>query len=165
MAIFKFVKQAGDLVSEGLEHAANVAAETANKGAEVVSIAAIQAKIKASSLNPRDLSMKQVDDDTVKVYAVVDSSEEKEELILLVGNTPGVAQIEDAIKVKPQGGGEVKTTAPRFYTVKEGDTLSHIAQAELGDSGLYMRIFEANRNTLSSPDQIAVGQTLRIPHT
>ena len=29
MAIFKFVKQAGDLVSEGLEHAANVAAETA----------------------------------------------------------------------------------------------------------------------------------------
>ena len=52
---------------------------------------------------------------------------------------------------------------PKFYTVKSGDTLSSIAQSELGDSARYTEIFNANRNILSNPDAIDVGQTLRIP--
>ena len=94
---------------------------------------------------------------------VVGSAEEKEELILLVGNTPGVAKVEDAIKVRPEGGAEVAAPTPKFYTVKSGDTLSSIAQSELGDSARYTEIFNANRNILSNPDAIDVGQTLRIP--
>ncbi|MCA9779013.1 MAG: LysM peptidoglycan-binding domain-containing protein [Candidatus Eremiobacteraeota bacterium] len=155
MAIFNFVKQAGQMMSEGLEKAA--AAATAASEAD------IKAKIEASSLSPKDLAVKKVDDETVKVYAVVASAEEKEELILLVGNTPGVAKVEDAIKIRPEGGAEVAAPAPKFYTVKSGDTLSDIAQSQLGDSGRYMEIFNANRNTLSNPDAIDVGQTLRIP--
>ena len=51
----------------------------------------------------------------------------------------------------------------RRYTVKAGDTLSKIARDHYGKSGEYMRIFEANRNVLSDPDKIKVGQELVIP--
>ena len=124
-----------------------------------LALEAIQAKIAASSIEPRDLAMKKVDDETVKIYAVVDTAEEMEELVLMVGNTPGVAKVENAIKVK----GQAAAAAPKFYTVQSGDTLSDISARELGDAGRYMEIFNANRNILSNPDAIDVGQTLRIP--
>jgi nucleoid-associated protein YgaU len=53
--------------------------------------------------------------------------------------------------------------ANRTYTVKVGDTLSKIAKRYYGDSSLYRRIFEANRRVLRDPDDIQVGQVLRIP--
>jgi nucleoid-associated protein YgaU len=159
MAIFNFVKQAGQMMSEGLDKAADAAHAVAHE----ISIAGIEAKIKASNIKPRDLALKKVDDETVKIYAVVDTAGQMEELILLVGNTPGVAKVENALKVKPEGQAEVSTAIPKFYTVKSGDTLSEIAGRELGDSGRYMDIFNANRNILSNPDAIDVGQTLRIP--
>ena len=52
---------------------------------------------------------------------------------------------------------------PVFYTVVSGDTLSHIAKAQYGNANAYMKIFEANKPMLSSPDKIYSGQTLRIP--
>jgi len=157
MAIFNFVKQAGQLMSEGLDKASAAAQE--------ISVQAIEAKIKASSIEPRDLALKKVDDETVKIYAVVDTAAQMEELILLVGNTPGVAKVENALKVKPQGQPEESIALPKFYTVKAGDTLGDIAQRELGDTNRYNEIFQANRNILSSPDAIDVGQTLRIPQS
>ena len=51
----------------------------------------------------------------------------------------------------------------RQYTVKPGDTLSKISREFYGDANQYTRIFEANRNVLSDPNQIDVGQTLVIP--
>jgi nucleoid-associated protein YgaU len=51
----------------------------------------------------------------------------------------------------------------RTYTVKAGDTLSKIAKQHLGDGNAYMKIFEANRDQLSNPDQIKPGQTLKLP--
>ena len=57
------------------------------------------------------------------------------------------------------GGGQ--TT--RSYTVKAGDTLSKISKELYGNANQYMKIFEANRDRLKSPDQIQVGQQLVIP--
>jgi LysM repeat protein len=51
----------------------------------------------------------------------------------------------------------------RSYTVKAGDSLSKISKQFYGNAGDYMRIFEANRDKLSSPDQIQPGQELIIP--
>ena len=58
------------------------------------------------------------------------------------------------------GGGEA---AYDEYTVASGDTLSKIARNYYGNSGEYMKIFNANTDQLSSPDRIRVGQKLKIP--
>ena len=49
------------------------------------------------------------------------------------------------------------------YTVQPGDTLSKIAKQYYGNASAYMRIFEANRNILTDPNKIQVGQRLVIP--
>ena len=49
------------------------------------------------------------------------------------------------------------------HTVASGDTLSKLAKVYLGDAGRYMEIFNANKETLSNPDMIKVGQRLNIP--
>ncbi|HEU0089501.1 MAG TPA: Gmad2 immunoglobulin-like domain-containing protein [Pseudonocardiaceae bacterium] len=49
------------------------------------------------------------------------------------------------------------------YTVVKGDTLSGIAKHWYGDASKYPRIFEANRDQITDPDKIFVGQVLRIP--
>ena len=51
----------------------------------------------------------------------------------------------------------------KTYTVQSGDSLSKIAKEHYGDAMQYMKIFEANRDQLSNPDQINVGQVLTIP--
>ena len=56
------------------------------------------------------------------------------------------------------GGGQGRT-----YKVQSGDTLSKISRQFYGDPNQYMRIFEANRNQLSDPNRIQVGQELVIP--
>ena len=53
--------------------------------------------------------------------------------------------------------------SPKTYTVKAGDTLSHIAKEHLGSAGAYMKIFELNKDQLSDPDKIKPGQVLRLP--
>ncbi len=49
------------------------------------------------------------------------------------------------------------------YTVKSGDTLSAVAKKFLGSANRYMDIFNVNKDQLSDPDKIKVGQTLVIP--
>jgi nucleoid-associated protein YgaU len=51
----------------------------------------------------------------------------------------------------------------RTYTVKPGDSLSKIAKNFYGNANDYMRIFEANKNTLTDPNEIQAGQELVIP--
>lgn len=52
----------------------------------------------------------------------------------------------------------------RFYTVESGDSLAYIALQFYGSTSAYGRIFEANRDKLSSPDKVQIGQRLRIPN-
>lgn len=63
---------------------------------------------------------------------------------------------------------QVKPDLPKIYVVQDGDNLSKIAQkfygAVKGNKTInVMRIFEANRKLLKSPDNISVGQKLIIP--
>ena len=61
------------------------------------------------------------------------------------------------------GEGSRNRSAGQTYTVKPGDTLSKIAQQFYGKTSEYNKIFEANRDKLSNPDQIQAGQELVIP--
>ena len=51
----------------------------------------------------------------------------------------------------------------KIHTVQSGETLSSIAKQYYGDANEYMAIFEANKDKLSNPDSIQVGQELVIP--
>jgi nucleoid-associated protein YgaU len=79
-------------------------------------------------------------------------------VVLAVGNTSGVARVDDRM--------EDAAAAPEavMYTVKSGDSLSKIAKAHYGDAMKYKEIFEANKPLLKDPDKIYPGQVLRIPH-
>jgi nucleoid-associated protein YgaU len=48
------------------------------------------------------------------------------------------------------------------YTVERGDTLSTIARAEDVDGG-WRALYAANRDQLSNPNRISVGQVLQLP--
>jgi nucleoid-associated protein YgaU len=76
----------------------------------------------------------------------------------------------DKIKEHPNWENEVvadiqaaKTDVHGYYEVKSGDTLSGIAKKVLGSANRYMDIFNANKDQLSDPDKIKVGQRLVIP--
>lgn len=51
----------------------------------------------------------------------------------------------------------------RTCVVKSGDTLSEIAEREYGDASQWRKIYDANRDTLSDPDLIHPGDTLKLP--
>ncbi len=51
----------------------------------------------------------------------------------------------------------------RVITVRRGDTLSSIAERELGSSARWDDIFQVNRAQLSDPDELAVGMRLVLP--
>ena len=76
--------------------------------------------------------------------------------------------IEDPDKIFP---GQVLTLPaatptdppPRIYTVRRGDTLSGIAEKELGDASRWPEIFELNRDVIDDPDKIFPGQLLLLP--
>jgi len=49
------------------------------------------------------------------------------------------------------------------YKVQSGDTLSKISKRFYGSANEYMKIFDANKDKLTDPDKIQVGQELKIP--
>ncbi len=67
----------------------------------------------------------------------------------------------DETKDEAQGSGAWDAT--QWHEVVSGDTLSKIAEKYYGDPGLFMQIFEANKDVLTDPNRIRVGQKLRIP--
>lgn len=51
----------------------------------------------------------------------------------------------------------------RTHLVRDGDTLSSLADEYLGSSKRYLEIYEANRELLASPDLLPIGAELQIP--
>ena len=49
------------------------------------------------------------------------------------------------------------------YVVQQGDTLSRIAEHQLGDAGRWSEIFELNKDLIADPDKIHPGQVLALP--
>lgn len=98
-----------------------------------------------------------LNDDTVAAYGEVDTQEQKEKVILALGNVEGICCVDDRMSVnnpEPEA---------KFYEVKSGDSLSKISKEFYGDPMKYNAIFEANKPMLSHPDKIYPGQVLRIP--
>ena len=55
------------------------------------------------------------------------------------------------------------TSQSKTYTIAKGDTLSKIAHNEYGDSKLWRKIFEHNKDVIKDPDKIFPGQVISLP--
>jgi nucleoid-associated protein YgaU len=61
------------------------------------------------------------------------------------------------------GSSSTAPAASTTYTVKSGDSLSHIAKHLYGDASKWHRIYDANRDKIKNPDLIQPGWVLTIP--
>lgn len=179
MGLIDFVKDVGHKL--GLEHGGTQPAGTAQhaatpqpaaqhapqpQAAPAQPSAADQDRQKAAALFQRlqQLGLATGDDVSVRVDGAkatltgkVPSQDVKEKIVLVVGNSQGIAQVDDQLQApqaQPEG---------TYYDVKSGDTLSKIAKQFYGDANRYHEIFDANRPMLKNPDEIYPGQKLRIP--
>jgi nucleoid-associated protein YgaU len=150
MGLIDFIKDAGELIfGQGKE------TPTADANAEASAGAALVKSVTDLGLPIENLSI-QVKGDVATVSGMA-SQADREKAVLAVGNTKGIAQVDDQITV------ETPEPEATFYTVQRGDTLSKIAREYYGDASKYPMIFEANRPMLKDPDKIYPGQKLRIP--
>ncbi len=78
----------------------------------------------------------QYDDGTATVRGRAATQADKEKVVLAVGNTEGVEQVDDRMEVS------TPEAEAQMYTVKSGDSLSKIAKEFYGDPMKYPAIFE-----------------------
>ncbi|HMQ07730.1 MAG TPA: peptidoglycan-binding protein LysM [Saprospiraceae bacterium] len=151
MGLFSFFKKAG---ARKIEPTASkgISAEELKKA----KISLLHTIVKDTGITVEELDI-EFDDDQVTVYGEVQTQEDREKIILSLGNVEGIACVDDRLSVVRQEPESI------FYEVKKGDSLSKIAKAHYGNAMKYMEIFEANKPMLKDPNLIYPGQMLRIP--
>lgn len=96
--------------------------------------------------------------DVVELSGETDDPEAVEKAVLMAGNIEGIGEVKVQGLKSPPISEDVD-----YYEIQSGDTLSKIAKQFCGDPNAYPAIFEANRQVIKDPDQIFVGQKIRIP--
>ncbi|NMH88892.1 peptidoglycan-binding protein LysM [Flavivirga algicola] len=158
MGLFSFIKNAGaKIFGIGTTDAEDTAKATVEElilekaAAEKLKKIIVDLKLQAENLNIF------IDDDIAVVTGLAYDQATKEKIILVVGNSEGIALVDDRMEVV------YKKPEAQFHTVINGDTLGKIAKEFYGDAMKYPVIFEANKPMLTDPDKIYPGQLLRIP--
>ena len=154
MGIFDFIRNAGRKPAPAPDAPKVETAE--EKLAEMQTGNAILRTILSMDLDVTN-PMVEFDDGTVTLRGTAADQATREKVVLIAGNTQGVARVDDRMTV------EKEAPQATFYTVQSGDSLSKIAKAHYGDAMKYPAIFEANKPMLADPDKIYPGQVLRIP--
>lgn len=73
------------------------------------------------------------------------------------------SEAEEKAKAAPTLAEAAGADTIEWHVVRKGDTLSRLAKRYYGKAGQYMKIFDANKDILSDPNLIKIGQKLRIP--
>lgn len=160
MGLFSFIKNAGAKVfgteKANTEDQTEVPTSANKKTAAEVGARKLEETIKDLKLEVEDLKII-IEDDMAIVTGQSPNQSTKEKVILVIGNTNGIASVDDQMSVahaEPEA---------QFHTVIKGDTLGKIAKKYYGNAMKYPLIFEANKPMLTDPDKIYPGQVLRIP--
>jgi nucleoid-associated protein YgaU len=163
MGLVAFIKEAGAFL---FGHSAGNPAPAS--AASQLTVDVLQKQAAAVGIDVDNLAI-ELNDGTASVHGSVRNQADREKLVLAIGNTPGVAQVDDLLTIDAPASASGQPTvggpepAATLYTVKRGDTLSAIAKTYYKDASKYPRIFEANRPMLGDPNKIYPGQVLRIP--
>ncbi len=146
MGLFKFIKDAGAKIFGG-------------GSAQAATADALKKEVQGHGFDPGKLNI-EVQGDKVKLSGQSMSQEEAEKIILSLGNTVGVAEV-DTSDLKIQNPAAEST----MYTVKKGDNLWKIAEAHYGkgQGAKNTEIVKANTPPVKNPDMIQPGWVLRIP--
>lgn len=147
MSIWSFVKEAGEKILDAIT--------PGNANADEV----LKDHISRVGLGNPNIQT-EVDGATVIVKGEVASQEEKEKILVTLGNIEGVEKVDDQMTVASSA---PAATESKFYEVKKGDTLSKISKEMYGDANKYQKIFDANKPMLKDVNKIYPGQKLRIP--
>lgn len=158
MGLFSFIKKAGIKVFEIEKTQMLVATETGTEKFEFENSAAkkLEEIIENLQLHVEDLNIF-IDTDVAVVSGLAFDQATREKVVLVIGNSDGIASVYDYMKV------ENEAPVSQFYTVTNGDTLGKIAKVYYGSDMKYSVIFEANKPMLNHPKKIYPGQVLRIP--
>lgn len=143
MGLFSFLKGSGD---KSIDTAAENKVNASN----------MMNTVKSYGFEVEDLDI-MITGETATVWGTAADQATREKVLLTVGNTKGIANVDDKM--------ETKAPAPeaKMHTVVSGESLSRIAKKYYGDAMKYNVIFEANQPALKDPDKIYPGQVLRIP--
>ncbi|MDY0936600.1 peptidoglycan-binding protein LysM [Pseudomonas viridiflava] len=147
MSIWSFVKEAGEKILDAIT--------PGNANADEV----LKDHISKVGLGNPNIQT-EVDGGTVIVKGEVASQEEKEKILVTLGNIEGVEKVDDQMTVASSA---PAATESKFYEVKKDDTLSKISKEMYGDANKYQKIFDANKPMLENVNKIYPGQKLRIP--
>jgi len=163
MGFLDFIKDAGEKLTGGDDDEAAEPRQAPTKSPEEIKsfhnrrrAMGLVKSLEAHGFEIDELSVR-VDEDLATVAGTVADQATKEKVLLTVGNTAGIAQVDDRLEVS------APEPEAKFHTVVSGDTLGGIAKQYYGDAMKYPVIFEANKPMLSDPDKIYPGQVLRIP--
>jgi len=144
MGLFSFLKGSGE--------------KTIDSSAENnINAVKLMDAVKANGLKVTDMDI-ELEGDTAKIWGVAADQATREKALLTIGNTKGIASVDDKMTTA------VQEPEAQFHTVASGESLSLIAKKYYGNAMKYTQIFEANKPLLSNPDRIYPGQVLRIPN-
>ena len=162
MGVFSFIKDAGAKVfgigKTTAEEAAEASADaaTAKSRREEAAASRLEETVSDLQLQVEGLNIN-IADDAATISGMAYDQATKEKVVLVVGNSNGIATVDDQMTV------EHAEPEAQFHTVVSGDTLGKIAKNYYSNAMKYPVIFEANKPMLTDPDKIYPGQVLRIP--
>lgn len=147
-----------------------------NKPSKIETVKGPSLTLKENGIDPAGLKFSFHKDGSIEVKGNVASQPDCDRICKVLEEMPNISSVKNSLTVgapvleaEAEVAAEEAVTAEvdengRTYTVQSGDTLWAISNKMYGAGGKYMKIFEANKSLLESPDKIHPGQELVIPN-